>query len=291
MGYLHIDNLYKNKDILLFKECYALEKIHGTSAHIAWKEGSVRIFSGGEKYESFVKIFDVQKLTEKFQSLGHEEVTIFGEAYGGRCQGMKETYGPELKFVAFDVKVGDRWLSVRMADEFVQGFGLEFVHYVRVTTDLALLDAERDKPSTQAVRNGILEPKRSEGVVLRPVIELQKNNDGRIISKHKGEAFSERKTVPKVDVGRLEILSKAEEIAIEWVTPMRLTHVLDKLLPIEEERTVDKIPLVITAMVEDVYREAKGEIVESPEVRKSIGTHTAKLYKKSVTERFLKAQN
>lgn len=31
MGYLHIDNLYKPvaQDILLFKKCYALEKIHG----------------------------------------------------------------------------------------------------------------------------------------------------------------------------------------------------------------------------------------------------------------------
>jgi intein/homing endonuclease len=29
MGYQHIENLYKNQTIFLFKECYALEKIHG----------------------------------------------------------------------------------------------------------------------------------------------------------------------------------------------------------------------------------------------------------------------
>ena len=29
MGYQHIDNLYKNQSILMFRECYALEKIHG----------------------------------------------------------------------------------------------------------------------------------------------------------------------------------------------------------------------------------------------------------------------
>lgn len=28
MGYLHIDNLYKAQEILLFRTCYALEKIH-----------------------------------------------------------------------------------------------------------------------------------------------------------------------------------------------------------------------------------------------------------------------
>lgn len=36
MGYLHINNLYKDQTVLMFQELYALEKIHGTSAHIAW---------------------------------------------------------------------------------------------------------------------------------------------------------------------------------------------------------------------------------------------------------------
>ena len=39
MSYMHIDNLYKNQDILLFKECYALEKIHGTSAGLEFGLG------------------------------------------------------------------------------------------------------------------------------------------------------------------------------------------------------------------------------------------------------------
>ena len=38
MGYRHIDNLYKDQRILLFRECFALEKIHGTSAHVSWTE-------------------------------------------------------------------------------------------------------------------------------------------------------------------------------------------------------------------------------------------------------------
>ena len=45
MAYMHIDNLYKNQEVLLFKECYAMEKIHGTSAHIRSKrEESETIF-------------------------------------------------------------------------------------------------------------------------------------------------------------------------------------------------------------------------------------------------------
>ena len=49
MGYLHIPNLYKAQEILMFKRCYALEKIHGTSAHIAWDGNHIRFFSGGER--------------------------------------------------------------------------------------------------------------------------------------------------------------------------------------------------------------------------------------------------
>lgn len=53
MGYMHIDNLYKNKDILLLKECYALEKVHGTSAYVIWNGTELRFFSGGASYEQF----------------------------------------------------------------------------------------------------------------------------------------------------------------------------------------------------------------------------------------------
>ena len=57
MGYLHIRNLYQDQDILLFKECYALEKIHGTSAHIAW-DGELKFFAGGCNHDRFCALFN-----------------------------------------------------------------------------------------------------------------------------------------------------------------------------------------------------------------------------------------
>ena len=45
MGYAHIENLYKNQTILLFRRCWALEKVHGTSAHITYVEGQPLSFS------------------------------------------------------------------------------------------------------------------------------------------------------------------------------------------------------------------------------------------------------
>lgn len=282
MGYMHIDNLYKDQTILIFRECYALEKIHGTSAHIAWSGGNLTFFSGGEKHENFLALFDQEKLKAAFAENGHDDVTVFGEAYGGKQQGMSATYGKQLKFIVFDVKCGESWLEVPTAAVVASNLGLEFVHYVRTPTDVAALDALRDTPSVQAARNGILEAKPREGVVLRPIKEFRLNNGARIIAKHKGAAFAEREHQPKVvDADKQAILIKADEIAFEWVTDMRLTHVLDKL---GNPTELSAIPNVIKAMLEDVTREAAGEIVESKEARKAIGNRAMQLFKTRVTQ-------
>ncbi len=281
MGYLHIDNLYKNTEILLFKECYALEKIHGTSAHITWKDEKVILSPGGEKAERFNKLFDIKKLEDKFKELFDCNVIIFGEAYGGKCQGMSATYGQELKFIVFDVKVDKNWLDVPNAFEVTNKLGLEFVSFNKISTDLKEIDKQRDLPSMQSFRNKIEGDKIREGIVLRPLIEVTKNNGSRIISKHKREEFIETKTKREVNPAQLKILEDAKAIAEEWVTPMRLNHVLDKLKnPTEIEKTRE----VIKAMIEDVRREAKGEIKESQHVFQFIAKKTAQLYKNKISK-------
>ena len=79
MGYLHIDNLYKAQEILTFRQCYALEKIHGTSAHVAWKQGRVLFFSGGVAQKSFEELFDSAYLAVRFRErfTDDDTVTIF----------------------------------------------------------------------------------------------------------------------------------------------------------------------------------------------------------------------
>ena len=198
----------------MFKECYAMEKIHGTSAHVSYKEGKLNFFSGGEKHVKFVALFDEVELLNEFYETNCDDITVYGEAYGGKCQGMKDTYGPDLKFIAFEVKVGDCWLDVPNAESLATSLGFEFVCYRKVTTDLATLDGECDAMSQQAIRNGIEEPKPREGVVLRPLIELRKNNGERIVAKHKNEAFAERKNPPKViDADTLKIMEDAKAVA------------------------------------------------------------------------------
>lgn len=278
---MHIDNLYKNIDIMQFKECYAMEKIHGTSAHVRYKDGEVAFFAGGEKHEKFVALFNKDFLGKKFKELFDCDVVIYGEAYGGKQQGMSATYGKELKFIVFDVSVGGIWLDVPNAEDVSYKMGLDFVHYVKVPTDLKYIDAERDRPSTQAKRNGIEEIKIAEGIVLRPLVELIKSNGKRVISKHKRDEFIETKTKREVDPEKLRVLAEAKEIAEEWVTPMRLGHVLDKL---GNPSGIEDTGKVIKAMIEDVFREASGEIVESKTAQQAIGKASAILYKKRISK-------
>ena len=143
MGYRHIDNLYKDQSILMFRECFALEKIHGTSASVQWREGRVQLSSGGEKHERFASLFDEAKLIEAFALIGHPFVVVYGEAYGGSQQAQKWRYGELLRFIAFEVAVGETWLAVPQAHDLVTKLGLDFVHYVKVSTDLTVLDAEK----------------------------------------------------------------------------------------------------------------------------------------------------
>ena len=269
-----------------------MEKIHGTSCHVSFRpsDGSIRYFSGGTKAEAFRAIFNEEQLVANFKALNlpvDKDITVFGEGYGGKEQGMSATYGKELKFVAFDVQIGDSWLDVPSAEKAVLSLGLEFVYYKKISlTDVVEkdgikhfveLDAERDAPSTQAKRNGIVEDKFREGVVLRPPFEVTLNNGKRLIVKHKRDEFRETASPRNilVDPAQLAVLSTAEEVANEWCTNERLRHVLDKM----PDHSMTTIPQVIQNMVSDILREGEGEIVDSKEVRRAIGTKTVKLYK------------
>lgn len=282
MGYLHIPNLYKEQTIMLFKEAYALEKIHGTSSHIGWKHSEKKIyfFAGGESHEKFVALFDETFLKTKFEEVFPDiDVVIFGEAYGGKQQGMSHTYGKDNKFIGFDVKVGDNWLNVPNAEDVCHKFNIEFVHYDKIEVTLDNLMKYRDMPSVQAFRNGITEPKKREGIVCRPLTEMRLNNGERVICKYKPDENMENKTKREVSPEQLKVLEDAKAIAEEWVVELRLVHVLQKF---PNDVNMESVGNIIKAMIEDVYREGKNEIIESKAVEKAIGKKTVELFKRKL---------
>lgn len=223
-------------------------------------------------------------------------------------QGMRATYGDKLKFISFEVKIGDSWLSVPQAFDCATSLGFEFVDWVEIPTTcdhtldldqfetgefkdpdgvihrpdrLCYINHERDKPSTQAIRNGCGDDKLREGVVLHPPFECTKNNGERVLCKHKRDEFRETKTPRVVDPAKQQMLEGAQKIAAEYVTAIRLDHVLNRLISSRDKKDIgiEDTRDVISLMIEDVNREGSGEFEPSPAVNKSIGAATAKMFK------------
>jgi hypothetical protein len=268
VGYLHIDNLYKNPGLF---ECFALEKIHGTSAHVAFKGGQVHYFAGGVSHPRFVALFDHAALEAAFASkfTPEQEVIVYGEAFGGSMQGMSATYGKELRFLAFDVRIDNVWLDVPSAHACATELGFRFVPYERGPMTLEWVDSQRDADSAVAVEPGKLR----EGVVIHPIFEMFFKDGSRVLYKHKRDEFKETATKREVTPEQALVLTEASAIADEWVTRMRLEHVLQRV-----PYTGDKdIGAIIRAMQEDVQREAGTEIVWSKTVGTAVGKRTAVL--------------
>ncbi|MFW2369104.1 MAG: RNA ligase family protein [Desulforhopalus sp.] len=217
-------------------------------------------------------------MLEAFRKKGIPEITVYGESCGGKMQGMKDTYGDVVRFVAFEVKIGKAWLNVQNASGCVGGLGLDFVAYESGPASIEWLNEQRDKPSQLAIELN-LGDKMREGVVVRPVMEYRDNRGNRIITKHKRDEFMETRTKREVDPDKLEVLVNARDIAEEWVVPMRLLHILDKL---PETGKMEHVPMVIRAMQADVKEESEGEVVWSKAVEKAIASLTVKLYKKHI---------
>jgi hypothetical protein len=279
MSFMHILNLYADQTILLFCECYVMEKVHGSSAHLSWNERNLNYSAGGASHASFVALFDDEALKAKFKELvGDDKVVVYGEVYGGSMQKMSDVYGKSLAFIAFDVQRAGRWLTVPEANAFCDSLEIEFVPWHRCSTDIAELAKHRDAPSEVAVRRGCGSDKQREGIVLRPVMEFTNAYGERVIAKHKTDKFRET-TTPRdasIDPAKLQVLADAQAIADEWCSAMRLLHVLDKL-PGAKIRDMKK---VLDAMVEDVQREGAKEIVWSKDAEAAIRKTTAVMFKK-----------
>lgn len=282
MGYAHIANLYADQTILLQSECYALEKIHGTSAHVAYTpEGNQLHFHSGEQQSNFEAFFTdrLDHLKKTFDWLNCP-FKIHGECYGGKIQRNAWRYGDKLRFTAFDVCQNGEWLTIPDAAYICSLLDVEFVHYVRIETKLGLIDAERDATSEQAIRNGVTtrdgEFIRREGVVLRPIKEKPDHRGNRICAKHKRAEERETKTIREVNPDKAALIVGARAVAEEYVTATRLEHVLQKLPDVVD---MTSTRAVISAMLEDVHREGAGEFEPSNQVNAEIGKRTAQLLK------------
>lgn len=291
MGYMHIDSLYKcPKFFELFAEVYAMEKIHGTSAWVYYDAttSTIKFHPGGEIYDHFKALFDEEFVKKQLDHICATNkwnlVRIHGEAYGGKQQRMSHTYGPNLKFIVFDVYFESNeqkgYINVPEAESIAKLLNLEFVYYVRGSNNPEWIETQSNEESKQSIRNGMGPGKNREGVVVKPVIESNMPNGKRAIFKHKNAEFWEIKTRRPLGE-KLKVVDQTNEIVNDWVTEQRYEHVKDRVLQQKTNKILDAkdIKLFLDLMVEDVKRESEGEVVWSDELTRSIRQKTAIMFK------------
>jgi len=278
-----IFNLYDPRGQAILREprCYWLEKVDGCPASVRWQDGRMHFSPGASGYRDFYNVFNAEQLRAAFQSIGAPTVIVYGEAYGGRQQGLARRYGDVLRFAPFEVRVGDAILRVPEAAALVDlVLGLEHVPWGETSTDLAALNALRDAPSIVAARCGMGTQPR-EGIVLRPLVEAPPGDaQPRVIAKHKARDNSETRTAREVDVTASVVYEEANDYALEWVTPERLRHVTTRMRAhIGRELTRNDTAHVVDCMVRDVRSEAPiGEVPTGAEIDKAIKRRAAELY-------------
>ncbi len=166
------------------------EKIDGTNIRIYWDGHRVRFYSRTD--DGQIPALLVNRLVELFggevneqlfeQKFGEMEVTLVGEGYGEKIQ-KGGLYRTGQDFILFDVMVADNWQPRKSVEDIANYFDIDLVPIVLEGTIQEAVDYVKTKPKSQI---GTAD---SEGVVGRPVQELQDRCGKRIIVKIKVKDF------------------------------------------------------------------------------------------------------
>ena len=166
------------------------EKVDGTNVRVYWDSLNRKVSFGGRTDSAQMPVFLMERLKAIFPeeklATAYPEVsmTLYGEGYGAKIQKGGGNYKPDGQdFVLFDVLIGEYWLERENVNDIGNKLGLSVVPLIGAgTLDDAIAMCEKGFNSTW----GSFE---SEGIVLRPSVELKTRGGHRIITKVKCRDF------------------------------------------------------------------------------------------------------
>lgn len=218
--YPEIALLPRRPEIFAVKEVIATEKLHGSNFRIYFPLGMTSIAdvkfgsretehgTPGEKFPLGAVVLMFQSkpelltaMWETLKAYDFPDATVFGEAYGPgiKAKGVRYSEGQEVLFRAFDIMVGENFLTYDLFCEVTDKMGLGRVPEVwRGPPSIEAFDALLEKPSIQAKLNGVADENNlAEGVVIRSNPLLRNVFGEWLIVKHKAKKFSEVAHAPK----------------------------------------------------------------------------------------------
>ena len=193
-----VEGMYCNDTIRFLKDLYWdwTEKVDGTNIRVHWDGHKVEF--GGRTDNASIPASLVAKLNEYFggetnaqlfeQTFGDRDVYIMGEGYGTKIQnGGDYTDNKGVDFIMFDLKIGANYQDRASVERCAETFGIKVVPVVGCGDLDAAVKYVKSHPMS-FLGNGKHE---MEGIVCRPMIELNDRCHNRVIVKIKWNDFKE----------------------------------------------------------------------------------------------------
>jgi ATP-dependent RNA circularization protein (DNA/RNA ligase family) len=180
--------ILKNPVYGIIKSWRWTEKIDGTNIRVMWQDGKLTF--GGKTDNAQIhadlirylyETFDVELMRSIFPDAN---VVLYGEGYGAGIQKGGDL-SPTKKFILFDVRVGEWWLSHENVADVAQRLGIDMVPDFG---EMTLKDATAlVHAGFQSKLNG--GAAKAEGLVGRPLEALYDKKFSRLIVKLKTRDF------------------------------------------------------------------------------------------------------
>lgn len=164
------------------------EKVDGTNIRIFWGENTVTFGGRTDNAQipatlvnALTELFPVEKMKRVFGSNGY--IVLYGEGYGAKIQKGGGNYRSDQSFVLFDIKIDDFWLERDSVVGIASQLEIDFVPEIAIGTLHEAVELCEDG------FDSFWGKFQSEGLVLRPKVQLFTRQGKRIITKIKCKDF------------------------------------------------------------------------------------------------------
>lgn len=188
-----IEGEYRNETVKFLKDNQweFTEKIDGTNIRICWDGHKVSFYGRTDKAQipsqlmnRLIELFSGETNEQIFEQLfGEKEVMLIGEGYGAKIQNGGN-YRQDNDFILFDVIIGENYQPRDVVKGISKYFNIDVVPTIMTGKLQDGIDYVKSKPKSKI---GTAD---SEGLVARPLIELQDRTGNRIIVKIKVRDFN-----------------------------------------------------------------------------------------------------
>lgn len=168
------------------------EKIDGTNIRIYWDGHKVSYYGRTEKAQipsqlmnRLIELFGGNTNEEMFeQTFGETPALLIGEGYGAKIQSGGD-YRDDNDFILFDVCVNGKYIDRENVKQIANTFNIDSVPVVMVGKLQEGIDYVKTQPMSKIGKA------KMEGLVARPLVELNDKRGNRIIVKIKCCDFKE----------------------------------------------------------------------------------------------------